>query len=92
MVTERRFGALKSEWLRLQGCETPRGLRDAVEARGTSVACLPPCSPDLSPVEKMRSKAKALPRGLRARDPGALPGAVAWALSKAIPSGCEGVV
>ena len=38
----------------------------------------------------MRSKVKALPRGPRARDPGTLPGAAAWALSKVTPSDCEG--
>ena len=67
-----------------------QGVREAVEARGAKVVYLPPYSPDLSPIEKMWSKVKALLRGLRARDPGALPGAVAWALSKVTPSDCEG--
>lgn len=66
------------------------GVADAVRARGARVLYLPPYSPDLNPVEKMWSKMKALLRGLRARDPGALPGAVGWALAQVTPSDCAG--
>lgn len=66
------------------------GVAEAVEARGARVVYLPPYSPDLNPIEKMWSKMKALLRGERVRDPGALPGAVARALARVTPSDCAG--
>ncbi len=54
----------------------PRASAPGAGAGGAKVVYLPPYSPGLSPIEKMRSKVKALPR----------------ALSKATPSDCEGVV
>lgn len=66
------------------------GVAEAVEARGARVVCLPPYSPDLNPIERTWSKMKALLRGERVRDPGALPGAVARALSRVTPSDCAG--
>ena len=36
------------------------GIQDAIEARGARLEYLPPYSPDLSPIEKCRSKVKAI--------------------------------
>ena len=45
-------------------------VRAAVREAKADVRFLPPYSPDLNPIEKMWSKAKALLRGRRAADPG----------------------
>src|SRR3546814_15281592 len=48
------------------------GVRDAIAAGGASILYLPPYSPDLSPIEQMFAKLKALLRKAAARPRGAL--------------------
>lgn len=43
------------------------GVREAVEARGARVLYLPPCSPDLNPIEMAFAKLKAHLRRIGAR-------------------------
>ena len=38
------------------------GIREAIEARGAELRYLPPCSPDLNPIEQAFAKLKALLR------------------------------
>jgi transposase len=43
------------------------GVREAIEARGATLLYLPPCSPDLNPIEQFFSKLKAFLRKVAAR-------------------------
>jgi transposase len=43
------------------------GVREAIEAAGAKVVCLPPYSPDLNPIELVFSKLKRLLRSAQAR-------------------------
>ena len=38
------------------------GVREAAEAAGATLRCLPPCSPDLNPIEQVFAKLKTLPQ------------------------------
>lgn len=53
---------------------------EAVEAAGASVVPLPPWSPDLTPIEEMISKVKAVIRSIAARTTGAVYAAFAAGL------------
>jgi transposase len=57
-----------------------RGVREAIEATGATLAFLPPYSPDLNPIEKMFSKFKAYLRKAAARTVGGLYDALGEAL------------
>ncbi len=48
------------------------GVRQAIEARGATLAYLPPYSPDLNPIEQLFSKLKAMLRKAAARSISAL--------------------
>ena len=48
------------------------GVRQAIEAAGATLRHLPPCSPDLNPIEQMFAKFKALLRKASARTVAAL--------------------
>lgn len=56
--------------------------RAAILATGAQIWDVPPYSPDLNPIEKMRSKIKADLRKAKAGDPEALCNAVGQALAK----------
>jgi transposase len=56
------------------------GVSELIEAAGASVVCLPPYSPDLNPIEIMRSKVKAHLRKAKAKTRQALDDAIAAAL------------
>jgi transposase len=43
------------------------GVRQVIEARGASLLYLPPCSPDLNPIELAVAKLKALLRAMALR-------------------------
>ncbi|MHB1701024.1 MAG: transposase [Acidobacteriaceae bacterium] len=43
------------------------GVRQRIEAAGAQLLCLPPCSPDLNPIEKAWAKFKQLLRSAKAR-------------------------
>jgi transposase len=55
------------------------GVMEAIESAGASVLFLPPCRPDLDPVELMGSKIKAIPRKLKVRAKELLDDAIAQA-------------
>lgn len=56
-------------------------VRRAIELRGTRLLFLPPCSPDLNPIEKTWSRFKALLRARKARAQEVLQSAVAELLA-----------
>lgn len=56
--------------------------REAIEKAGAEIWDLPPYSPDLNPIEKMRSKVKAHLRKTKARDSTMLYQAIGEVLSK----------
>jgi transposase len=58
---------------------------DAVESAGAFVLPLPPWSPDLSPLEKLLSKLKGIPRRLVPRSVPALVDAIGQALQRVCP-------
>jgi transposase len=55
-------------------------IREAIEARGGSLLCLPASSPDFTPIAQACSKRKAILRGLGARTREALEEAVRLAV------------
>jgi transposase len=59
-------------------------IREVIEAHGCQLLCLPPYSPDFTPIEQAFSKIKAILRGLGARTKEALQEAVGLAI-EAIP-------
>lgn len=61
-----------------------------VQAKGAEVRFLPAYSPDLNPIEKMRSKIKALLRSAEARTPEQLDAAITMAFSKVTPKDAVG--
>ena len=63
------------------GAHRGRRVRELVEARGCELLFLPPYSPDFSPIEEAFSKVRALLRKAKARERGALVGAIGRALS-----------
>jgi transposase len=60
-------------------------IREALAARGCEVLCLPPYSPDFTPIEQAFSKLKAILRGLGARTREALVEAARVALDAITP-------
>ena len=56
-----------------------QGVREIIESAHASVVYLPPYSPDLNPIEQMRSKIKACLRSAKARTVDALLVAIPWA-------------
>ncbi len=62
------------------GAHKVKGIREAIEARGAKVICLPPYSPDLNPIEKCWSKIKTYLRAAKARTRQALEQALKEAL------------
>ena len=64
--------------------------RDLIESVGAELWFLPPYSPDLNPIEKMRSKVKAILRALKARTEESLINAIAKALEQITASDAEG--
>ena len=62
------------------------GVREAVEAQGASLPYLPPCSPDLNPIEQARSKLKRLLRTEAARTMAALWDAIGQLLNQFSPA------
>jgi transposase len=57
------------------------GVAEAIEAVGISLRFLPPCSPDLNPIELMWSKIKAILRKLKVRAKALLGEAIAQAFN-----------
>lgn len=53
---------------------------ELIEKRGAKVLYLPPCSPDLNPIEKAWAKLKQLPRSTKARSKEALDQAISQLL------------
>lgn len=62
------------------GSHKVAGVREAIESAGCDLWYLPPCSPDLNPIEKVWSKVKAWLRRVSARTFDALRPAIATAL------------
>ena len=58
-----------------------RKVKDVFEEKGIKFLYLPPCSPDLNPIEQMWSKIKAILRMIKPRTTDALPTAISTAFS-----------
>ena len=71
------------------GSHKVAGVREAVEARGATLLCLPPYSPDLNPIEQVFAKLKALLRSEAARTVDALWAAVGRLLARFAPDECS---
>ena len=67
-----------------------RRVADAIEGAGCVLVFLPPYSPDLSPIENMWSKVKAIPRKAAARTFDAVVDATGDALRAITPEDCDG--
>lgn len=61
-------------------------IRGAIEDRGATLIHLPPCSPDLNPIEPIFSKIKQTLRGLALRTQGALWESMQSVLDRVTPS------
>ena len=66
------------------------GVREALEAAGARLVCLPPYSPDLNPIEHAWSKFKTQLRKAAARTTKALPAALGEALAANSPADAQG--
>ena len=66
------------------------GVREAIEAAGARLVCLPPYSPDLNPIEHAWSKFKSQLRKAAARTTKALHAALSEALAAISPSDAQG--
>ena len=66
-----------------------KAIREILEAEGIKVLYLPPCSPDLNPIEKMRSKMNAILRCWKIRSLDLLPDAIQKSLSCVSPWDCS---
>ena len=64
------------------------GVREAIEAAGARLRCLPPYSPDLNPIEPAFAQIKALLRKAAARTIAELDEAIAEALDAVTPQAC----
>lgn len=64
------------------------GVRQAIEARGATLAYLPPYSPDLNPIEQAFAKLKALLRKIAARTIARLWDALGDLLNRFTPQQC----
>jgi transposase len=65
------------------------GVGDAISAAGASIVYLPPCSPDLNPIEQMFAKLKALLRKAAARTRDALGDTSGRLLDEFSPAECR---
>ena len=65
------------------------GVREAIAAAGASVLYLPPCSPDLNPIEQVFAKLKALLRAAAARTRDALCDTIGRLLDAFSPAECR---
>ena len=70
------------------GSHKVEGVREAIEARGASLAYLPPYSPDLNPIEQVFAKLKARLRSVAARTVDALWDAIGSSLDAFPPAEC----
>jgi len=70
------------------GSHKVAGVREAIEARRASLLHLPPCSPDLNPIELAFSKLKRPLRTAAARTADALCSAIGAALGQFTPAQC----
>src|SRR3712207_1050867 len=71
------------------GSHKVAGVREAVEARGASLLYLPPCSPDLNPIELAFSKLKRLLRSAAERTTEGLWTAIGALLGRFGPDECR---
>jgi transposase len=74
------------------GSHKVAGVRQAIEARGASVRCLPPYSPDLNPIEQVFAKLKALLRKAAARTRDALWDTIGTLLDAFTPEECQNYI
>ena len=65
-------------------------VRELIEGRGCELVFLPPCSPDLNPIEEVFSKIKELLRDAQARARRALIEAIGVALSSVTAQDARG--
>ncbi len=65
------------------------GVEQAVRAAGASIMYLPPCSPDLTPIEQAFAKLKALLRKAAARTRDALWNTIGRLLKSFTPAECR---
>lgn len=70
------------------GSHKGAAVRDAIEAAGAVLMCLPPYSPDFNPIENAFSKLKALIRKAAERTRDGLREAVASAIERSTPKEC----
>src|SRR5260370_6479453 len=68
------------------------GIRQAVEAVGAALLCLPPYSPDLNPIEQVFAKLKALLRTAAARTVSALWDTIGTSLEAFSPAECANYI
>jgi transposase len=72
------------------GAHKVAGIREAIEAAGASLMCLPPYSPDMSPVESCGSKIKEAIRAEAPRTAPAVYRAMGLALGSVTPNDAQG--
>lgn len=65
------------------------GIREAIRATGASLLYLPPCSPDLNPIEQVFAKLKALLRQAEARTRETLWATIGRLLKRFSPDECR---
>ena len=70
------------------GSHKVAGVRDAIQARGATLVCLPPYSPDRNPIEQAFAKLKTLLRKLAARTVSSLWNALGDLLDRFTPQEC----
>jgi transposase len=70
------------------GSHKVAGVREAIAARGASLALLPSYSPDLNPIEQLFAKITSVIRALAPRSPEALFQAIGHGLSQVSPTEC----
>jgi len=68
------------------------GVKEAIEARGATLAYLPPYSPDLNPIEQVFAKLKHYLRKTAARTVEALHDAIAEILERFKPDECRNYI
>lgn len=66
-----------------------KAVREILDAKSIGLIYLPPYSPDLNPIEKMRSKVKTILRKWKVRSLDLLPDAIRAALSCVSPLDCQ---
>ncbi len=67
-------------------------MREAIEATGAELRYLPPCSPDLNPIEQTFAKLKALLRKAAARTVEALWSAISQMVDRFAPGECTNYI